>query len=291
MHGLVRIERRRIVLVFLSSLPLLVGLLIANAVKGTGFIMVNVTVSYTLLDMVVQAIVSTVLGVAVVGSLFWLLQRQGRGARRLMVAFFISPMLFFVSIFLGQAFLLVLFKGSASLFEGLLLLVSLGVSMLSIALVLIDAIPPVLRNGFVAFYGGIFGTFMGITFITTSMVVVILSLIVEDYSLTKFAPAVQVVSMTDRIGSDPFDYTRIQSESVAVGVGDYVAYSLIGAHALIFFPPHVWIMSVLLAVLGILVNAFVLAPDEGILPAIPLPAALAVFPWIVHMATLAVFAG
>ena len=84
-------------------------------------------------------------------------------------------------------------------------------------------------------------------------------------------------------GEDPFDYARIQSKGAAVGVGDYIAFSLISAHSLIFFPFHVWAMSMLLAVVGITINATIIAKENEILPGIPLPAILALFPWAVHL--------
>jgi hypothetical protein len=171
------------------------------------------------------------------------------------------------------------------------LVISLGISMLSIVLIMIDVMPATLRNAFVAFYGGIFGTFLGVTIITASMLVVLVSLVVEDFALTRYSPAVEAITITDRIGSDPFDYTRVQSGSVAVGVGDFVAFSLIAAHATVFFPIHVWIMSILLGLVGVLINVFILAPEEGIMPATPLPASMAVFPWVVHIIALSLVGG
>lgn len=258
--------------------------------KNTALIgeVIGNTSGFTIIDFAVQALISTVLGVLVVYALFYLMKQKGRGGRKLVVALVVSPILGFVSIFIGQAFLLILFKGSTSVLEGFLLAVSVGVSMLSLALVIIDAIPPLLRNLFVAFYGSIFGTFLGVTMVTTSMVVLIVSLVIEDYLLTTHSPMADDEFMRDTIGSDPFDYTRIKSEQVMIGVGDFVAYSLIGAHAMVFFPIYVWMLSVVLAMLGIFTNTVVFAKVEEVLPAIPLPAILSVFPWIVHLVTLSV---
>lgn len=284
------IHRDHLTVIALSSLPIVVGSLVAGAVKNTALIgeVIGNTSGFTIIDLAVQALVSTVLGVMVVYALFYLMKQSGRGGRKLVVALVVSPILGFVSIFIGQAFLLILFKGSTSVLEGILLAVSVGVSMMSLALVIIDVIPPLLRNLFVAFYGSIFGTFLGVTMVTTSMVVLIVSLVIEDYLLTAHSPVAVDEFMRDTIGSDPFDYTRIKSEQVMIGVGDFVAYSLIGAHAMVFFPIYVWMLSVVLAVLGIFINTVVFAKAEEVLPAIPLPAILSVFPWIVHLVTLSV---
>ncbi len=163
--------------------------------------------------------------------------------------------------------------------------------MLSIVMIIIDAVPPMLRNLYVAFYSSIFGIFMGITMITSTMFVLITAIIIEDFFLTKFSPAAEPVTISRRIASDPFDYARIQSEKAAVGAGDFIVYALIAAHSLIYFPSFVWAMSILMCLLGIVINATVLAKEGEILPAIPLPALLALFPWVVHLVAFASIAG
>ncbi|MHA1936001.1 MAG: hypothetical protein ACW97A_12020 [Candidatus Thorarchaeota archaeon] len=285
------IDRRRVSLIALSALPLLIGSWFSASILDASIIgnLLGNARSYSLVEMITEAVVSTVLGVLVVLALFTVMQRKGRGAKRLVVAFVVSPILYFVSLFLGEAFLLVLFKGTTNIFTGFILLLSLGVSMLSLIMVLMDAIPRSLKNLFVAFYGSIFGIFLGITMITSTMFVLIVSLIIEDFLLTRYSPAAQSLTMTGQIGADPFDYTRIQSDSVTVGVGDFVTFSLISAHSLVYFPIYVWIMSMGLAIIGIIINITVLAKEDKILPAIPVPAFLAIFPWIIHITTLTVY--
>ncbi|TFF92782.1 hypothetical protein EU546_07150 [Candidatus Thorarchaeota archaeon] len=288
-----KITRDQLTVIALSSLPIAIGSLIAGAVRNTTLIgeVIGNTSGFTIIDLAVQALVSTLLGVIVVYALFYMMRQRGHGTRRLVVALVVSPILGFVSIFIGQAFLLILFKGTTSVVEGALLAISVGVSMMSLALVIIDVIPPLVRNLFVAFYGTIFGTFLGVTMVTTSMVVLIISLVIEDYFLTRYSPIAEEEFMSDSIGSDPFDYTRIQSERVVIGVGDFVAYSLIAAHAMIFFPVYVWVLSISLAILGITINTLVFARVDEVLPAIPLPAVISVFPWVVHLMTLSFLLG
>ena len=279
------LNRTHLILISISALPLLIGSGFAFLVTESSVIgnVIVTNQNYSILDLIVQAIVTTVLGIMVVLSLFWVMHRQGKGAKKLVVTFVVSPILFFVSIFLGESFLLIIFKGSTNLFSGLILIISLGVSMLSIIMILMDAIPPALKNLFVVFYGSIFGIFLGITMVTSTMIVLVSALILEDFLLTRFSPVAESAKISGAIGADPFDYTRIQTQRVSVGVGDYVAYSLISAHAFIFFPFHVWMMSMLLGVTGVIINVTVIAKEDEILPAIPLPASLAIFPWIVHI--------
>ncbi|MFW9980144.1 MAG: hypothetical protein ACFFEJ_18825 [Candidatus Thorarchaeota archaeon] len=285
------IKRMQIVMIAISALPLLLGSGFAALVIDTSVIgdLLGNAQGYTILDLALQAIISTTMGVLVVLALFTVMKRRGKTAKRLMIAFVVSPILYFVSVFLGEAFLLILFKGSSNIFQGFVSMLSLGVAMLSLAMILMDAFPATLKNIFVAFYGSIFGIFLGLTMVTATMFVLMVSLIVEDLFLTRHSPVADAATMSGRIGEDPFDYTRIKSESVTVGVGDFVAFSLLSAHTFVFFPLYVWAMSMLLALTGIAINILVLAKEDEILPGIPVPAVLAIIPWIIHVATLSMY--
>ena len=282
------INRIQVLMIAISALPLLLGSGFAALVLDTSVIgdLLGNAQGYTIFDIALQAIVSTTMGVLVVLALFTVMKRRGKTAKRLMIAFVVSPILYFVSVFLGEAFLLILFKGSSSVFQGFVSMLSLGVAMLSLAMIMMDAFPATLKNVFVAFYGSIFGIFLGLTMVTATMFVLLVSLIVEDLFLTRHSPVAEAAMMSGRIGEDPFDYTRIKSESVTVGVGDFVAFSLLSAHAYVFFPLYVWAASMLLALTGIAINILVLAKEDEILPGIPVPAILAMIPWIIHVVAL-----
>jgi hypothetical protein len=288
-----KFDRDRLTLIIISLLPVVIGAMLSSSVLSSTAIGQIITDSrdFTPTELIIQAIISTLMGIVVVLSLFYLMSRRGRGIQKIAVAFIVSPILYLVSLFLGQSILILLFKGSNDAFQGMLLVLSLGISMLSIVLIMIDAIPPMIRNLFVAFYGSTFGTLLGLTTVTASMSVLILSLIVEDFFLTKYNPIVEEERMDSKIGSDPFDYTRIQSETVAVGVGDFVAFSLIAAHTVAYFPWFVTALSLLMMAVGIIINVSILAKEGEILPAIPLPAVLAVVPWIIYIASYIALGG
>ncbi len=283
-----QIQRNQIILLTLSGLPLLLGSGFALLVLDSSVIgnLLGTAQSYTIFELAIQAILSTAMGTLIVLAMFYTLKRRGKTAKKIMIAFVVSPVLYFVFLFLGEAFLLILFKGSGNIFQGLISILSLGIAMLSLAMILMDAIPPAMKNLFVAFYGSIFGIFLGIIMVTSTMFVLIISLITEDFLLTRFSPVADEAKMSGRVGEDPFDYTRIKSEGVTVGVGDYVALSLLSAHAVVYFPIHVWIMSLILGFAGVVINVLVLAREGKILPGIPVPAILAIFPWIVHLISL-----
>lgn len=280
-----RFDRNRLTLIILSFLPIFIGAILSWSVISSASIgqIISESRNFTLLELIIMGVVQSVLGVFVVLTLFYLLSRKSRGVQKIAVAFIVSPILFLVYLFLGQSILILLFKGTNDPFQGVLLVLTLGISILSIVLIMIDAIAPTIRNLFVAFYGSTFGTFLGLTTVTASMSILIFSLIVEDFFLTKYNPIVEDESMDSKIGSDPFDYTRIESESIVIGVGDFVAFSLIAAHTVAYFPLFVTVLSILMMFAGIIINISILSKEGEILPAIPLPAILAVVPWFLYI--------
>jgi len=288
-----RFDKDRGKLLILSLLPLILGSTIALSVAGSslmGQLLVS-SPTFSAAEIAVQAAVSTVLGMTVVLALFWITERGGRRGQKLVVALVMSPMLGFISLFSGESLLLVMFKGSTNVLMAIVLIASLGVSLISIVLILTDVIPPIVRGAFAGFYGSVFGTFLGITMMTSSMIVIVMSIAVEDYLLTRYSPAARAEQISEQVGSDPFDYARIKSGSATVGAGDYITYSLIAAQSIVFFPFYVWAMTVLLLVFGMFINVTVLVREGIILPAIPLPALIALFPWFVHLSVLALLPG
>jgi hypothetical protein len=119
-----KIGRSQLILSILSALPLLIGSVFALLVLDSSTIgnIISNSQGYNLGEIIIQSIVSIALGMLVVFSLFQLIQRRGRRARKLVIAFLISPILYFVSVFIGEAFLLVLFKGSRNVFQGFILI-------------------------------------------------------------------------------------------------------------------------------------------------------------------------
>jgi hypothetical protein len=283
-------DRQRLELILISIIPLIIGAGLVALILTSGGLsdfLNRYSQPFSLTDIVVQAIVSTGLGTLVVGALFFTIQKRGPRAKRTIVSFVVSPILTVSFFVLGQSLLLIILKGATgSIWPSILSLATLGVLLMSFAFIMMDSIPSYLRNFFVAFYGSVFGTFLGVIFLTASMFVLVLSVVAEDYFLTKFSPVAKSAELIETPGADPFDLTRIQSKTAAIGVGDYIAFSLISAHSLLYFPFYVWIMSVLLAVVGIIINMTVIARENEILPGIPLPAILALFPWLIYIISL-----
>ncbi len=285
-----KLDRHRLELILISVIPLLIGAGLASMIVtsgGFGDIVANNSQQFSLTDLAIQIIVSTGLGTFVVLSLFYVIQKRGPHARRTIIAFVVSPLLTVSFFVLGQSLLLIITKGATqSIWPSILSIATLGILLMSFAFIMMDSIPSYLRNFFVAFYGSVFGTFLGTIFFTASMFVLVISVIAEDYFLTRYSPVAESAQLIDTPGADPFDYTRIETQTAAIGVGDYIAFSLISAHSLMFFPFHVWVMSVLLAIVGITINMTIVARENKVLPGIPLPAILALFPWVIHLVSL-----
>jgi hypothetical protein len=283
-----KVDRSRLNLIAISALPLAIGGLLSLMLLDSalvGEVLAGNSRLFTIEEILIQAGVSTGLGSLIVFSLFYIIEKRGPGTKRTIVALVVSPILTASFFLLGQSLLLILFKGSTpSLLPSILSFATIGVLLMSFIFIVMDSVPPIMKNLFVVFYGSIFGTFLGVIFITASMFVLVISIVLEDYYLTKHAPAAKdAMMMIDTPGDDPFDYARIQAKGAAVGVGDYLAFSLISAHGLLFFPFHVWAMSVMLALIGIIINATIIAKEDKVLPGIPLPAILALFPWAIHL--------
>ena len=285
-----KLDRQRFELILISVIPLLIGAGLASMIitsGGFGDIVASNSQQFRLIDLIIQIIVSTGLGTFVVLSLFYVIQKRGPQARRTIIAFVVSPLLTVSFFILGQSLLLIITKGATqSIWPSVLSIFTLGILLMSFAFIMMDSVPSYLRNFFVAFYGSVFGTFLGTIFFTASMFVLVISVVAEDYFLTRYSPVAESAQLIDTPGADPFDYTRIDTPTASIGVGDYIAFSLISAHSLMFFPYHVWVMSVLLAIVGITINMTIVARESKILPGIPLPALLALFPWVIHLVSL-----
>jgi hypothetical protein len=285
----------RFTILLVSAFPLVIGTILAIFVLDAstiGDILIINSRPISIEELFVQTALSVGLGSLIVFSLFYALERRGPGAKRTIVALVVSPILTASFFLLSQSLLFILFKGtSTSIIPSLLSFASLGVLLMSFAFILMDSVPPLLKNIFVAFYGSVFGTFLGVMFITASMLVLVVVVSIEDYFLVRHSPAAKSALLIDTPGHDPFDYTRIKTKSISVGAGDFIAFSLIAAHSFIFFPVYVWAMSILLALIGIIINSTILARENQILPGIPLPAILALLPWVVHVITYPLLIG
>ncbi|MHA1485042.1 MAG: hypothetical protein ACTSPR_06965, partial [Candidatus Thorarchaeota archaeon] len=92
-----KLDRSRSILILLSASPLLVGSYMAWAVLNSTIIgrFVGIAHDYSPMQVMIEAVVSVLIGGTVVFLLFWVLHKRGRGSRKLAMAFVASPILFF----------------------------------------------------------------------------------------------------------------------------------------------------------------------------------------------------
>ena len=143
-----RIDRQRLSVFGISSLPLIIGAVLAGMISTSnvfGDIVLSHSQVFSLGDLIIQALVSVGLGTFVVLSLFYTIQKRGARARRTIVAFIVSPVLTVSFFIIGQSILLILFKG-ASIFSSILSLATLGILLMSFVFVMMDSVPSYLRN-------------------------------------------------------------------------------------------------------------------------------------------------
>jgi hypothetical protein len=276
-------------IIAVTALPLLIGSGLTLLVFDTsllGNMVAHVPQPKNPLELLTTSLAFTGLAILVVFLMYYVLEHRSMHARRALTAAVAAPVFLFSSVFLGQTILLVLFKGANQLnllVYGLISFGSIGFSMFSLVLIVADVAPRYLKNMFVIIYGGSYGTFLGMVVPTYTMLVIIPAIILEDWFLTSYVLAKK---KPEDWTSDPFKHTQVEMSSATIGFGDFIVYALLVAHALSYFPIFVWICSFILAITGMTVNVYILAKQERILPAIPLPAILAVFPWLVHIVTL-----
>lgn len=282
-----KLEKSNIVII--TALPLFIGSALTFLVFDTsllGNMVAHVPQPRNVIELFTTSLIFTGIAMFVVFSMFFILERRSMEARKAVATAVAAPVFLFSSVFLGQTILLVLFKGANQLnllIYGIISFGSIAFSMFSLVLIVADVAPTSLKNMFVIIYGGSFGTFLGMVVPTSTMLVVIPAIIFEDWFLTK---RILSKKKPESWTGDPFRHTQVETRSATIGFGDFIVYALLASHALSYFPMFVWICSLALAITGMSVNVYLLASEDRVIPAIPIPAFLALFPWIVHLTTL-----
>ena len=208
---------------------------------------------------------------------FLIFQRGSERIHRILIAAFVSPLFFILTVFIGQAiFLLLLFQGLNFLHLSLLALASIMFSAFSIVFIFTDAIGGVARNILFAGYGIILGVFLAVNFTWIISLAILLILAVQD---TFFAI---------RLGPTMIEADRKQHARTAftfvigplvMGVGDLIVYAALVAYAFRYLG---WFLSgwtFLAIAIGCLINTKIVAhfPNKAI-PGLPIPMICALVP-------------
>jgi len=71
---------------------------------------------------------------------------------------------------------------------------------MSFVFIMMDSVTPLMKNVFVAFYGSVFGTFLGVMSLTASMFVLVVVVVLEDFFLSLYSPAAQAATLIETRG-------------------------------------------------------------------------------------------
>ena len=265
----------------ISLIPILIGGLIVYAISGSFLVPSHPTPippGMSLSELIISTIASVVLGVLVVFFMYLLINKRKK-IENLVVATIMSPIIFITTVFLGNTLLLILFKGATPnpLFYMVVAFISIYFTLFSFAFILTDTLPYNLRNIFVIAYSSIFGTFLGISLPTITMVVILVVLILEDYLLLSKMPHID----RDDTKYDPYSYIRITLKSIVMGGGDFIVYSIVSSHTMLYFGVFLWLITVFLLIFGIWFSLKYLQKGNLYIPALPVPVGLSLILWVI----------
>ncbi|MFX1317945.1 MAG: hypothetical protein ACFE9D_01180 [Promethearchaeota archaeon] len=208
---------------------------------------------------------------------FLIFQRGSERVHRILIAAFVSPLFFILTVFIGQAiFLLLLFQGLSFLHLSLLALASIMFSAFSIVFIFTDALGELARNILFAGYGIILGVFLAVNFTWVISLAILLILAAQDtFFAIRLGPT---MIEADRKHHVRTAFTFVIGPLV-MGVGDLIVYAALVAYAFRYLG---WFFSGLAFVaitIGCLLNTQIVAryPNRAI-PGLPVPMICALVP-------------
>ena len=271
--------RQTLVYLALPVLSMLVALFITWLVVSANPYLYPITLPNmgNLIEGLVFMAVIGVVGGAATAVTFLVFKRGGELFNRLLIGAFLSPVFFLLCIFVGQTLLLLIsFQAPNQLFFSVISLASIFFAMMSIALIMTDALGPGGRNAVFGIYGIVLGVFLSITFPWYSSLSLIAVLSAAD---TFFARKLGHIV----VHADPRSHSRSAFVFVigdmVIGIGDLVIYSALVSYALRFFGPSVAVYTLLAVIVGCIINTRLVArkPNQ-ILPGLPIPLLCALVP-------------
>jgi hypothetical protein len=234
----------------------------------------------TLSDLIGNLLVTLVIGLIggiATAATFIIFRHGGERLSRLVVAVFISPVFFLLTVFIGEAVMLLLFfEGRSSLSLSIVAFTSIFFAAISVVLILSDALGPSGRNFIFSVYGLILAVFLGTTFTWYSSLAVMGVLAVEDTLFaTKLGPTI--------VEADPRRHVQsafaFRVGPMVIGIGDLVVAGALVAYSLRFFG---WLMALLTAIavlVGCAINVRIVARRPNrVIPGLPIPLLCALAP-------------
>lgn len=227
-------------------------------------------------SLLVLLIIALVGGLATFAT-YLAFQRGSERLHRVIIAAFLSPLFFILTVFIGQAiFLLLLFQGLNYLHLSLIAMASIMFSAFAIVFIFSDALGLMARNVLFAGYGIILGVFVATNFTWLISLAILIILAVQDtFFAMRLGPTI--------VEADPKRHARTAFTFVIgpliIGVGDLIVYAALVAYALRYLGLLATGITFIAIVIGCLVNTQIVAkyPNKAI-PGLPIPLLCALVP-------------
>ncbi len=226
--------------------------------------------------LIILSVIGLAGGLATLAT-FYVFQHGSETIHRILIAAFVSPLFFILTVFIGQAILLLLlFQGLNSLHLSLLALASIMFSVFSLVFIFTDALGSTARNVLFVFYGIILGVFLAVNFTSIISLAILIILAIQDTIFAvKLGPAMVDV---DRKAQARSAFTFVIGPLI-IGVGDLIVYAALVSYALRYFG---WLFSgvtLVVILIGCLINTQIVVkrPNQAI-PGLPVPMICALIP-------------
>ncbi len=274
-----------IVLSKFSLIPIIISGMLVFITSGSYLVPEHpsaIPSNMSLTELIITTLYSIILsGVVVLFMYLFLL--KNKKSEHLIIAAIMSPIIFITTVFFGNTLLLILFKGATPnpFLYLIIAFLSIYLTALSFIFILTDMLPNSLRNIFVIGYSSIFGTFLGLSLPTISMVFILLVLVFEDLLMISKKPHVH----RKNTSYDPYSYIRFAHDNFLIGAGDFIVYSIISSHTMLIFGLFVWILVFILLLAGLRLSLVFLSEEKTYVPVLPIPVTLSIIVWLILIIT------
>ncbi|MFX0168775.1 MAG: hypothetical protein ACFE89_05365 [Candidatus Hodarchaeota archaeon] len=232
-------------------------------------------------------LVIALIGGAATLATFMVFQHGNEWLHRVLIAAFVSPLFFILTVFMGQAlFLILIYPGLTNLHLSLIAMASIMFSAFSMVFIFTDALGPGARNGLFTVYGVILGVFLGVNFTWYISITLLGILAVQDVLFAMKLGPIIIDADLKRHARSAFTFAV---GPMVIGVGDLIVYASLVAFSLRYLG---WILTgwTFIAILiGCLFNTQIVAryPNKAI-PGLPLPLICALVPITFGLTLIAV---
>ena len=225
---------------------------------------------------IILLVISIVGGVATFAT-FIVFQRGSERLHRVIIAAFVSPLFFILTVFMGQAiFLVLVFQGLTNFHLSMIAFASIMFSAFSLVFIFTDALGVTGRNVLFTIYGIILGVFIATNFSWVISMALLIILAVQDMIFAmRLGPSL--------VDADPKKHARAAFTFVVgpliIGVGDLIVYAALVAYALRYIGWTFAGLTLIAVLIGCLINTQIVSKrPTQVIPGLPVPLLCALLP-------------